>query len=85
MYCFSMCSLYHLTAVAWERYVAVVKWMDYKAIMTKRRVKNLAITAWLLAIFTTVPVLIMEMIGVDVKISEKLYYVWTGVLVEQFP
>lgn len=76
MYCFSMCSLYHLTAIAWERYAAVVKWMDYKVIATKGRIKKLAIAAWLLAKSTTVPVLVMEMIGLDVKIKQIFYHVW---------
>lgn len=28
MYCFSMSSLFHLTVISWERYVAVVKWIE---------------------------------------------------------
>ena len=45
MYCLSMCSLYHLTAIAWDRYMAVAKWREYKAIVSKSLVKRLAITA----------------------------------------
>ena len=38
-------SQYHLTMVAWERFVAVRKWMDYKVIVTKRRLINITIFA----------------------------------------
>lgn len=76
MYCLSMCSLYHLTAIAWDRHMAVVKWVDYKVIVSKSLVWRLAITAWFLAIFLTAPALIKEMLNVDVMISEKIYVVW---------
>ena len=76
MYCLSMCSLYHLTAIAWDRYMAVAKWREYKVIVSKSLVKRLAITAWFLAIFLTVPALTMEMLNVDVMISEKIYVAW---------
>ena len=48
------CSQYHLTMVAWERFVAIRKWMDYKVIVTKLRLIKIAIFAigWLSAIFT---------------------------------
>ena len=48
------CSQYHLTMVAWERFVAVRQWMDYKVIVTKRRLITIPIFAigWLSAIFT---------------------------------
>ena len=34
-------TMHHLTIIAWERYVAVQKWMDYKLIITNDRVKKL--------------------------------------------
>ena len=71
-----MCSLYHLTAIAWDRYMAVAKWREYKVIVSKCLVKRLAITAWFLAIFLTVPALTMEIWNVDVMISEKIYVAW---------
>ena len=46
------CSQYHLTMVAWERFVVIRKWMDYKVIVTKRRFIKIAIFGWLSAIFT---------------------------------
>ena len=49
------CSQYHLTMVAWERFVAVRKWMDYKVTVTKHRLIKITIFAigWLSAIFTS--------------------------------
>ena len=76
MYCLSMCSLYHLTAIAWDRYMAVAKWREYKVIVSKSLAKRLAITAWFLAIFLTVPALTMEMLNVDVMISKTIYVAW---------
>lgn len=76
MYCLSMCSLYHLTAIALDRYMAVEKWMDYKIIVSKTLVVKLAIIAWSLAILLTVPALIMGLLNVDVVISEKIYIIW---------
>ena len=34
--CMLLSSLYHLATVAWDRYVAVRKWKDYKVIVSKR-------------------------------------------------
>ena len=61
-------SLYHLTAVAWERYIAIRKWVEYKVIVTRKYLKNLAIFAWLSAIVTTIPLLTMELAGLDIKV-----------------
>ena len=67
MFSFVWASLYHLTMIAWERYVAVRKWSDYKVIVTRGRVKKLAIFTWLLAAFIAFPPLIMFVTGVDQK------------------
>lgn len=77
MSCFSLASIQHLTVIAWERYVAVRMWKDYKAIVTKGRIKKLAIAAWLLAILMVVPLYIMVAIGVDQNAEEKWYIVLT--------
>ncbi|XP_078381389.1 5-hydroxytryptamine receptor 1B-like [Oculina patagonica] len=66
-------SLYHLTIIAWERYVAIQKWKDYKVIVTNGRLKKLAIAAWLSALFAAVPILIMSVVDVDHKIVEGWY------------
>ena len=70
MACLLFSSLYHLTAIAWERYVAIRKWVDYKIIVTKSRLQNLAILAWLAAILITFPFLIMELLGIDIKVRK---------------
>ena len=36
-------TMHHLTIIAWERYVAVQKWMDYRRIITNGRLKKIAI------------------------------------------
>ena len=74
--CFlSKCILYHLIAIAWERYVAIRKCTDYKSIVTKSLVIKLAIIAWLLALFTEVPALIMAAAGVDHRFVENWHIV----------
>ena len=59
--CMLFSSLYHLATVAWDRYVAVIKWKDYKVIVTKHRLKWLAKVCWTLAVITTVPGTIMDL------------------------
>ena len=51
----AICSIFHLTVIAWERYVAIRKWIDYKVMVTKNLMKKLAIIAWGLAIVTVSP------------------------------
>ena len=58
-------SLYHMTLIAWERYVAIRKWNYYKAIFTRRRVKTYTAIAWLLAVLTTTPVRTLTALGLD--------------------
>ena len=70
MFTFILSSLYHLTFIAWERYVAIRKWIDYKVTVTRDRMKNLVIMAWMLAAFTSFPPLLMLVVGVDQKITE---------------
>ena len=70
-------SFFHLVLIAWERYIAVVKWMKYKVIVTKESIKKYAAVAWLSAFLTFLPILIMEavrvryevMLAVDVIVS----------------
>lgn len=71
----SMCSLYHLTVIAWERYVAIRKWMDYKLIVTTGRVKKLVIAGWLSMIFLRCLDEVMLSAGVDKSVVEGWYYV----------
>ena len=46
MFGLSFCSLIHLTMIAWERYIAIRKWSDYKSIVTRSRLKRMVILAW---------------------------------------
>ena len=69
MFTFIWSSLYHLTFIAWERYVAIRKWINYKVIVTRDRMKKLAIMAWLLAACTSFPPLVVLVVGVDQKIK----------------
>ena len=55
MYIFSPSSVLHLTLIAWERYMAIQKWREYKSIVTKSRLKKLAIIAWVSATFMVLP------------------------------
>ena len=58
-------SLYHLTAIAWERYMAVKCWKDYRNKVTKRLLQKLGAIAWLLPILKLVPTVAMIIVGVD--------------------
>ena len=60
--CFT--SFLHLLLIACERYVAVVKYMKYKVIVTRDRLKKYVTIAWLLPILMSVPRMIMETFGV---------------------
>ena len=67
LYIGSCSSVYHLTAIAWERYVAIEKWENYKVIVTRGRVKTLARIAWLCAVLTPISPSIMKLAGVEYK------------------
>ena len=40
-------SYHHLLLIAWERYVAIVKWTEYKVLVTKRRLRKYTVIAWM--------------------------------------
>lgn len=67
LYIGSSSSVYHLTVIAWERYVAIGEWANYKVIVTRGRVKKFARIAWLLAALTPIPPSIMKIAGVEYK------------------
>ena len=67
LYIGSCSCVYHLTAIAWERYVAIRKWADCKVIVTRGRVKKFARIAWLLAALVPIPPSIMKIADVDYK------------------
>ena len=62
-------SFLHLLLIAWERYVAVTKWRDYKAIVTTDRVNKYARVAWLLTVLTVVLLVTMETFTVPDEIT----------------
>ena len=57
-------SFFHLVIIAWERYVAVAKCTEYKAIVTKDRVNKYTRVAWLLTVLMVVLLAIMETVSV---------------------
>ena len=65
-------SFYHLTFIAWERYVAIKKWRSYKTIVTKTRLKICAVVAWVLAAITAILVPILSVAEVDQKVIVAL-------------
>ena len=56
-------SFFNLLLISWERYVAIVKWMKYKVIVTKTRLKKYAAVAWFMALLTSATVIIMQAFG----------------------
>ena len=68
-----LCSLYHLTVIAWERDVAIRKWMDYKVIVKISRVKKLAIAGWLATFFLTAPIPVLQSADMDHNVTEGWY------------
>ena len=62
-------SFFLLLLIAWERYVAVAKWMEYKTIVTTGRVNKYTRVAWLLTVLMVVPSVIMESISVRYEIK----------------
>ena len=65
-------SFYHLTFIAWECYVAIVKWTNYKNIITKTRLKICAVVAWVLASIAAIVLPILSVAEVDRKVIAGL-------------
>ena len=72
-------TMHHLTIIAWERYVAVQKWKDYKLVITNGRLKKIAIGIWLLDIFLTVAYYTTTVVDVDSTILDRIMTVWMAV------
>ena len=60
----SICSIFHLTMIAWDRYEAFRDWIAYKVIVTKSRPQKLALITWLSAIVTVTPLLFIVITGI---------------------
>jgi len=61
-----------LLLVAWERYVAIAKWMEYKAIVTRIRLKKYVRVAWLSAFLVSLTAMILEAAGVGYKVTSAV-------------
>ena len=67
---FSWSSVLHLTLIAWERYVAIQKYMQYKSIFTRSRLNTLAIVAWVSATFMVLPdIILLTVVNEDDKLD----------------
>ena len=77
MGCFILSSLFHLTVIAWERYIAVTKWKDYRVIVTSSNLKKLAILAWMVAIIILLPLVVMLGIGAPFEVQSIWYIMAT--------
>ena len=81
----AICSIFHLTMIAWERNVAIRKWIDYKVIVTRSCLKKLAITAWVLAIVTVSPLPLMVITGIMSEnamiLASEIFHIVLSVLV----
>ena len=72
-------TMHHLTIIAWERYVVVQKWMDYKLIVTNGRLKKIEIGTWLSAFFPSVASFTTTVLFADRTIMERILTAWTAV------
>ena len=72
-------TLHHLTIIAWERYVAVQKWMDYKLIITNGRLKKIAIATWLSSLFPTAQYVSVTVVSGDSTILNSVFAGWVAV------
>ena len=70
-------SIYHLTAIAWERYVAIQKFVHYKAIVTKSLLQKLSMAGWFSSALTTVFALTMAVVELD-RNAVKMSHLITG-------
>ena len=71
MFSASRTALSHLTVIAWERYMAVCRWTDYKTIITRGRAKKLALFAWLPFMIVT-PYFVLRGTSGDVEWFENV-------------
>ena len=70
MYIFFWSSVFHLTLIAWERYVAIQKWREYKSIVTKTRLNKLTLIAWVSATFMVLPdIILLTVVNADDRLD----------------
>ena len=63
----SISSLYHLTAIAWERNMALKSWIKYRNNVTEKRLTRLAIAVWLFGVITRGPTVLIVVADVHGK------------------
>ena len=78
LYIFSWSSVFHLTLIAWERYVAIQKWREYKSIVTKSRLNKFSIIAWMSATFMVLPDIILLTV---VNEDDRLHFAQAWIVV----
>ena len=70
MYIISWSSVLHLTLIAWERYVAIQKWIEYKSIVTRSRLNKFSIIAWMAATFMVLPdIMLLTVVNEDDRLD----------------
>ena len=77
LYAAACSSLYHMTVIAWERYIAITRWMEYSVVIRRTRIRKLAAIAWLLAVFTTTPIRILKATAVHYKYINVLNIIFS--------
>ena len=68
----AICSLIHLTMIAWERYISIRKWIDYKTIVTRSRLRKMTISArliWVVAL-SSVFIILPIAVGQDKTVMD---------------
>ena len=71
-------TLHHLTIIAWERYVAIQKWMEYKLIVTNDRLKKIAIGTWLSSLLPTAAYFSLTLVAGDHIIVNSVFAGWVA-------
>ena len=71
-------TLHHLTIIAWERYVAVQKWMEYKLIVTSDRLKKFAKGTWLSSLFPATAYFSLTLVAGDHIIVNSVFAGWVA-------
>ena len=68
-------SYYHVVLFSWERYVAIVKPMKYKAIVTEKRLTRLAIIAWMTALTPSVLLRALEATAISKMVLRVIFFI----------
>ena len=72
-------TLHHLTIIAWERYMAVQKWMEYKRKITNGRLKRIAVGTWLSSLLPTILYFTSSAVSGDPAFFGAVVTLWIAV------